>query len=222
MGETQRREILDRFVVLEGLDGAGTTTQVALLRDALRQRGLSCCATCEPTAGPIGRLIRNVLRGEIEVSACTLALLFAADRSEHLYRPDGVLATLAAGGYVASDRYLFSSLVYQSTDCSADYVAALNSRFPLPRHLIFIDTPPEECQRRVDARGSRELFDRLTLQRRLRERYRAVIAQYAGIGVDARTVDGSGTPEAVFARLWSVLHPVRRSSREGPPGQAGS
>ena len=220
MGETHTGEILDRFVVLEGLDGAGTTTQVALLRDALQRRGLSCCATCEPTAGPIGRLIRSVLRGEIRVSACTLALLFAADRSEHLYRPAGVLATLAAGGYVASDRYLFSSLVYQSTDCSPDYVAALNSRFPLPRHLIFIDTPPEECQRRVAARGGRELFDRLTLQRRLRERYRAVVAQYAEIGVEARTVDGSGTPQAVFARIRGQLFPVFPVSRSGRDGRS--
>lgn len=218
MGNVQRREILDRFVVFEGLDGAGTTTQLALLRNALQQRGPVCYATCEPTAGPIGRLIRNVLRGEIEVSGCTLALLFAADRSEHLCRPGGILSALGDGGYVASDRYLFSSLVYQSTDCSPDYVAALNSRFPLPRHLIFIDTPPEECRRRVAARGSRELFDRPILQRRLRERYLTVIAQYAETGVEVRTVDGNGTQEAVFARIWRHLWPGILSDRDGLPG----
>ena len=198
-------EILDRFVVFEGLDGAGTSTQLEMLGDAFRQRRTACYATCEPTDGPIGRLIRRVLRGELAVSDCTLALLFAADRSEHLHRPDGVLAALRAGGYVASDRYLFSSLVYQSTDCSADYVAAINARFPLPRCLIFIDTPPEECQRRVAARGARELFDRLPLQRRLRERYRAVTTQYAALGVQVRSVDGSGPRDAVFARIWSHL-----------------
>ncbi len=141
-------DILDRFVVFEGLDGAGTSTQLEMLRDALQQRGTPCFATCEPTDGAIGKLIRAVLRGELEVSGCTLALLFAADRSEHLYGSDGVLAALRTGGSVACDRYLFSSLVYQSTDCSGEYVAAVNARFPLPRWLIFIDTPPEECQRR--------------------------------------------------------------------------
>ena len=198
-------EILDRFVVFEGLDGAGTSTQLDMLREALRQRGTPCLATCEPTDGPIGRLIRAVLRGQLEVSGCTLALLFAADRSEHLYRSDGVLAALHAGRYVASDRYLFSSLVYQSTDCSGEYVAAVNARFPLPRRLIFIDTPPEECQRRVAARGTRELFDRLPLQRRLRERYLEVIAGYAALGVAVATVDGTGPREAVFDRIWSHL-----------------
>jgi dTMP kinase len=197
-----KAEILDRFVVFEGLDGAGTSTQLAMLRDAFQHRGTPCFATCEPTDGAIGRLIRTVLRGELEVSGCTLALLFAADRGEHLHAPNGVLATLRAGGYVASDRYLFSSLVYQSTDCSADYVAAINARFPLPRQLIFIDTPPEECQRRVDARGARELFDRLPLQRRLRERYLEVIARYANLGVEVLTIDGSGARDAVFARIW--------------------
>ena len=195
-------EILDRFVVLEGLDGAGTSTQLAMLCGELRQRGTACHATCEPTDGPIGRLIRAVLRGELTMSGRTLALLFAADRSEHLHRPDGVLATLRTGGLVASDRYLFSSLVYQSSDCSAGYVAAINAGFPLPRRLVFIDTPPEECQRRVAARGPRELFDRLPLQRRLRERYLEVIAQYAALGVEVLTVDGSGPPDAVFARIW--------------------
>ena len=198
-------DILDRFVVFEGLDGAGTSTQLELLHDALRERGTTCFATCEPTDGPIGRLIRAVLRGELSVSGCTLALLFAADRSEHLHAPDGVLAALRAGGYVASDRYLFSSLVYQSTDCPADYVSAINVRFPLPRRLIFIDTPPEECQRRVAARGSRELFDRLPLQRRLRKRYLEVNAHYAALGVEVVTVDGSGPRGVVFERIWKHM-----------------
>lgn len=198
-------EILDRFVVFEGLDGAGTSTQLALLRDAFRERGTNCLATCEPTDGAIGRMIRAVLRGELSVSGCTLALLFAADRSEHLHGQDGVLAALRAGDYVASDRYLFSSVVYQSTDCSADYVSAINARFPLPRRLIFIDTPPEECQRRVATRGARELFDRLPLQRRLRERYREVNAHYAALGVEVVTVDGSGPRGMVFERIWKHM-----------------
>lgn len=199
------RDILDRFVVFEGLDGAGTSTQLGMLQEAFRERGTTCFATCEPTDGPIGRLIRAVLRGELSVSGCTLALLFAADRSEHLHAPGGVLAALRDGGYVASDRYLFSSVVYQSMDCPTGYVSAINARFPLPRRLIFIDTPPEECQRRVAARGARELFDRLPLQRRLRERYLEVNAHYAALGVEVLTVDGSGPREAVFERIWEHM-----------------
>lgn len=205
METTWQGAILDRFVVLEGLDGAGTTTQSGLLAEALQRRGDRCHATREPTGGPIGKLLRSALRGELKMTPCTLALLFAADRSEHLYAPDGIVATLRAGGYVVCDRYLFSSLVYQSLDCTAAYVAALNARFPLPRHLIFVDTPPEQCQQRVAARQRRELFEELPLQQRLRQRYLAVLRQFADHGVTVRRVDGTGSRDAVFARIWHHL-----------------
>lgn len=198
-------EILDRFVVLEGLDGAGTTTQLRRLQAAFRRHGEPCHATREPTGGPIGKLIRSVLAGERELAPCSLALLFAADRSEHLYAPGGIVAALQAGSYVACDRYLFSSLVYQSLGCAADYVAALNARFPLPRRLIFIDTPPEQCQQRIAARRGRELFEAQPLQQRLRRRYLAVLRQFAGYGVTVRSVDGSGSPAEVGARIWRHL-----------------
>lgn len=198
-------KILDRFVVLEGLDGAGTTTQLRRLQAALERRGERCHATREPTGGPVGKLIRTVLAGSAELTPCSLALLFAADRSEHLYAPGGIVAALDAGRYVASDRYLFSSLVYQSLECPADYVTALNVRFPLPRRLIFIDTPPQQCQQRIAARRGRELFEAEALQQRLRRRYLAVLRQFAGYGVTVRSVDGSGSPEAVFARIWCHL-----------------
>lgn len=198
-------EILDRFVVLEGLDGAGTTTQLQRLQAAFRRRGEPCHATREPTGGPIGKLIRSVLAGERELAPCSLALLFAADRSEHLYAPGGIVAALQAGSYVACDRYLFSSLVYQSLGCSADYVAVLNARFPLPRRLIFIDTPPDQCQQRIAARRGRELFEEQPLQTRLRRRYLAVLRRFAGYGVTVRSVDGSGSPTEVGARIWRHL-----------------
>ena len=206
MAETRwEGDILDRFVVLEGLDGAGTTTQLRLLQAALQRRGERCLATGEPTGGPLGKLIRTVLAGQETMTPCSLALLFAADRSEHLYAPGGIVAALRAGSYVASDRYLFSSLVYQSLECSPEYVAALNARFPLPRHLIFIDTPPHQCQQRVAARQRRELFEHLPLQQRLRRRYLDVLRQFANYGVTVRNVDGSGSREAVFARVWQHL-----------------
>lgn len=202
-------EILDRFVVLEGLDGSGTTTQLRLLKDAFERRGERCYATHEPTEKPIGKLIRSVLAGDREMAPCSLALLFAADRSEHLYAPGGIVAALQAGSYVASDRYLFSSLVYQSLGCPADYVAALNARFPLPRHLLFIDTPPEQCQQRIAARRGRELFEEQPLQHGLRQRYLAVLRQFAGYGVTVLSVDGSGSPEEVGARVRRQLPHLR-------------
>lgn len=106
------------FVVLEGLDGAGTTTQTKLLVERLTARGIPAIATHEPTSGPIGTLIRRALRhdwprpegelGSVEPpSWATLALLFAADRLEHLQRV--VDPALAQGKVVVSDRYDLST-----------------------------------------------------------------------------------------------------------------
>ncbi len=115
---------MGRFIVLEGLDGAGTTTQAALLAEWLGARG-EVVQTREPTAGPIGRLIRSSLRAEPDSPAETsLPWLFAADRAEHLTRV--IEPALARGAWVISDRYYHSSLAYQSLVQPLERLLALN------------------------------------------------------------------------------------------------
>src|SRR5258705_309057 len=99
------------FIVLEGLDGAGTTTQTERLAAALRARGQTVLATAEPTDGPVGRLLRRFLSGELEIEETAQALLFAADRLHHLQNQ--IEPTLAGGAIVISDRYYLSNLAYQ-------------------------------------------------------------------------------------------------------------
>src|SRR5262249_6124956 len=102
-----------RFIVLEGIDGAGTTTQRERLAAWLRSLGRSVHPTAEPPSGPSRSLIRTVLNpasGPFDKHA--MALLFAADRRDHLHRE--VEPQLAAGAIVLSDRYLLSSLAYQT------------------------------------------------------------------------------------------------------------
>ena len=107
-----------KFVVLEGMDGAGTTTQAARLAEALRARGVHVRLTREPSDGPIGMMVRQVLTGRIVSPAgrapgwATMALLFAADRMDHV--ESEIEPFLLAGGTVISDRYDASSLAYQS------------------------------------------------------------------------------------------------------------
>jgi dTMP kinase len=198
--------VAERFIVLEGLDGAGTSTQLERLHAALLARGKACMATCEPTESPVGRLIRSVVGGTHPMAPQSLALLFAADRSEHLSgQPDGVLAALARGTIVASDRYLFSSLAYQALDSPFDYVVQLNRRFLLPRHLFFLDTPLEVCQQRVAQRERRELFELEEVQHRLRASYQRVLDYFADGPVAVHSIDGSGSREAVFERIWMIL-----------------
>ena len=140
------------------------------------------------------------------MAAESLALLFAADRSEHLRgEPEGILATLERGAIVTSDRYLFSSLAYQSLDTPFEFVVALNRHFVLPRHLFFLDTPPEVCQRRVARRERRELFELAEAQQRLRDSYQRVLDYFADGPLQVHVVDGDGSREQVFDRIWNTL-----------------
>src|SRR5262245_48963099 len=119
-----------RFIVIEGVDGSGSTTHTKLLSKALKKRGFRVHITCEPTTGPIGALIRQVLQKRItspgeagpqSLGWSTMALLFAADRLDHL--DSEVIPSLRTGEWVISDRYDLSSLAYQSlTAPSAEQV----------------------------------------------------------------------------------------------------
>ncbi len=191
--------------MLEGLDGAGTTTQMRLLDERLRAGGTPFWATWEPTDGPVGSLIRSILAHEVAAMPRTIAMLYAADRNEHVNRPGGILARAARGELVISDRYLFSSLAYQSVELGIDFVDSLNSAFPLPQCLFFIDTPLEVCQSRLSRRDSRELFDGLEFQARVREAYMETIERYRSSGMRIEVLEGEKPPREIHEQLWKVL-----------------
>src|SRR5206468_8453057 len=145
------------FIVLEGPDGAGISTQTALLRDALVARGIKAFATKEPTSGPIGSVIRQALAHRLvyppsqPIEHEVMALLFAADRLDHV-RAD-ILPRLDMGVHVICDRYRLSSYAYQGLTAGLEWVRALNSRALPPDLTLFIDAPPDVSQRRIAARG---------------------------------------------------------------------
>ncbi len=114
-------EILKKFIVLEGLDGSGTTTQLNMLGKKFSQSNINCFMTMEPTDGCIGKIIRKALKKEIVLDKKTLALLFSADRNEHLCGRDSIREYLARGIWTISDRYFFSSIAYQSLDCEREW-----------------------------------------------------------------------------------------------------
>ena len=137
---------MTRLIVLEGLDGAGTTTQARRLVDHLRSRGQLTHLTREPSDGPIGRLIREMLTGAHAIageklSQSTFGLLFAADRLDHLQRE--VEPALAAGAIVVSDRWYHSSLAYQGTGAERDWIAQLNARARRPDVTVFLKVRPD-------------------------------------------------------------------------------
>ncbi|MCB9507591.1 MAG: dTMP kinase [Myxococcales bacterium] len=153
------------FVVLEGLDGAGTTTQLGLLVQRLRSAGHTALATREPSDGPIGVAIRQALRRRLvgaagaPLSAETLALLFAADRVDHVV--EEVEPALRAGRFVVCDRYVHSSIAYQGASLDPAWVAEINRSARVADVVYFVDTPVEVCVTRMAARGgAAELFER--------------------------------------------------------------
>lgn len=194
-----------KFIVLEGLDGAGTTTQARLL-----EKRLSACgpvwATWEPSERPAGRLIRRILAGEETFDPRALALLFAADRLDHLYSPDGILERLRRGIHVICDRYYLSSLAYQTLDAPFSWVYAINSRALRPDLTVFLEVPVAECLARIGVRqGERkELFERQEALERVRARYYRAIA-YLRRQERIAIVDGRPRAEEVAKVVWEAV-----------------
>jgi dTMP kinase len=197
--------ILKRFIVLEGGDGAGTTTQLRLLGDALARSATPHWITAEPTDGPEGRLIRRILSGELPRDPRTLAHLFAADRNEHLRGPGGIQERLGKGEAVICDRYVFSSLAYQGVACGREVPAALNAFFPLPELLLFFDLDPEASMGRLRSRERLEIFEELPFQERVRAAYRDEIARYASSGMRLVTIDASGSVEEISRAILRAV-----------------
>lgn len=204
--EPTEPQVLDNFIVLEGLDGAGTTTQLKLIDRKLDTLAIPHTCTSEPTDGFIGLVLRSILEKRIKAQNKTVALLYAADRNEHLWEPErGMAARLKKGDLVICDRYLFSSLAYQSLFCGFEYVLSLNREFPLPRHLVFIDTPAELSQQRLKERRERELFDDTEIQPQLLAGYRRTFSLYSQTEMRIHRLDGSRPPEEVFKEFWRIV-----------------
>lgn len=202
--------ILPNFVVFEGCDGSGTSTQLALLKTRLSANGdlpngQHFFSTFEPTDGAIGRFIRTVLAGNVPLHAGTLARLFAADRNEHLYGKNGIVERTRAGELVVCDRYILSSLAYQGLECGEELPRRLNEDFPVPQTLIFFDIDSEVAQKRMDERPAKDIFEQLDFQIKVRSRYKAILDACKAQGTAVFTIDASKTIETIAQEVWEIL-----------------
>ena len=208
------REIVQGFVVFEGLDGSGTSTQLARLSKRLDTLALAHEETWEPTDGPIGRLIRQALSGQLGVHPGTVARLFAADRGEHLFGAKGILERTKDGVLVVSDRYLFSSLAYQGLTCGPSLPAELNSAFPLPELLIFFDIEPRQAAARLASRKALDIYENIEFQTRVNDAYRTILETFGASGMRIAHIDASMAEDEVEKALWAEVEPVAlRSDR---------
>ncbi len=200
--------ILRNFVVFEGLDGTGTTTQLKELEKRFRKVDRPVHFTAEPTDHETGKLVRNVLSGNVSVEPETLARLFAADRGEHIYSENGILSNLEAGKAVFTDRYLFSSLAYQSLSCDPRLVKTLNDPFPLPELLFFFEIDPAQAMKRVHTRGIRkEIFENTQFQEKVHDKYHEILEQYR-ISEPCMTIvriQATEPIETITEKIWSLV-----------------
>jgi len=203
-----------KFIVLEGLDGSGKSTQARLLADRLNERGVPAVLTAEPTDGETGRLIRAALRGEYDFSAAALSALFLRDRIEHNIRPGtGVRAQLEAGITVVSDRYYYSSMAYQGMESPElfDRVVSANlscRQIAAPGLCVFLDVPPEKCIERLierQAGGKRDIFENTDSLIRIRECFGRVFDLMLEAGQNILILDASESPGQISDRILKAV-----------------
>jgi dTMP kinase len=206
-----------RLVVLEGIDGAGTTTQAARLADRLRAAGVAVRATREPSDGPVGTLVRQILTGRIIVPGgrapgwATMALLFAADRMDHV--ESEIEPFVASGGVVVSDRYDASSLGYQSVSSGAEvreavgWIRSLNRYVRRPDLTIVLDLSSDvAAERRLHRGEAAQLYEQNEVQRALSVFYRDLAEHMPEDRVVV--IDAAGTVDEVHARVWAAYERV--------------
>ena len=206
------------FIVFEGIDSSGKTTQAELLEKHFLSRGEKAVISPEPSNGIIGNMIRQALKKRI-IFNCDkpdgiasqrnlfdeqMAYLFAADRHDHLYNDiDGVFKLIQDNYHVISTRYYFSSLAYncETTEKFA-FIKKLNDRFPNPDLTIYIDIPVEVSLKRLQSRSSKEIYETKGKLTKVREQYQQIFTDYDGYAV---TIDGTQAVERVHQQIINLI-----------------
>lgn len=168
-----------RFIVFEGIDGAGKTTQIELLTKRLQADGRRVYRTAEPTESVSGGLLRDALSGVSKRTACEMAALFVLDRIFHNTNPvNGIEKMLADGVDVICDRYYYSSLAYQGSETDECWVREMNLNCPEIRHpdiCIFLDLTPEQSMERIGkGRVTTEIYENAERLERVRRKFYSV------------------------------------------------
>ncbi len=197
-----------KFIVFEGIDGSGKSTQLKMLSKYLQGKGIPCVTTCEPTDSPFGGLLRACLTGRLETDERAIAALFAADRMDHLFNPiNGIEKRLNEGVTVLCDRYYFSSLAYNGEMTDSVWVEELNRpamEQMRPDLVIYIELTAEAGMERVGKRSERERYETLEKQKKIRERYLRVFEKRAAqesIAVIKSERDKERTQEKIRAAV---------------------
>lgn len=211
------------FIVIEGVDGIGKTTLARRVAATLRQRELPVLLTQEPSKGPVGALIRQILSGRLvvpgihgshEPSWATMGALFAADRLDHLDAT--IIPNLSEGVNVVCDRYDYSSVAFQALSAGGDddgaaavgWLKELNRYARRPDLTLVLDAPADVARRRRDERVEQvALYEEDAFQERLTEFYKSIDSHFPEDRIVH--VDAQGDEVAVAQRLVQVVDDFR-------------
>ena len=197
------------FIVFEGIDGAGKTTQVKLLAERLQAEGKRVEITAEPTGGPEGKLLREALGGRIRKSECEMAVMFVADRIAHnIDEVSGINALVDAGAYVICDRYYYSTLAYQGQSTDYEWVKSMNLGCPeirRPDLCVYLDLTPEQSLARISkGRESVEIYENIETLTRVRNTFLSIIDDLRAEGDSISVVDASRSPEEIAEEIYRI------------------
>ncbi|OIP06574.1 dTMP kinase [Candidatus Berkelbacteria bacterium CG06_land_8_20_14_3_00_43_10] len=188
------------FIVFEGLDGSGSSTQAELLGKSLTNNGYKVLVTKEPTNNLIGGLIRGQLTHEWSSNMETLQLLFAADRAHHLEKT--VIPALTNKWVVISDRYFFSTLAFGALDIDMAWLQSLNERFLLPDCTLYLQVPSKDVIARMRAtRDKFELFEEEKKLAKVKNNYMQLAKDFANI----HTINGTNTIPQISGEIDLII-----------------
>lgn len=199
-----------KFIVFEGIDGSGSSTQAQLLHQYFAGHNIPSILSPEPSSGIIGNLIREALRGRLRFTTDAyrfnqqMAYLFASDRQDHLYNDvDGVFKLLEQGFHVITTRYYFSSLAYNAnTQEEYQLIARLNQNFPNPDMVFYCDLPVEVALERIGRRSHYEIYETQTKLVQVRTNYQQVFASYTGKWLQ---LDATKDPQVIHAQIIEAI-----------------
>ena len=201
------------FIVFEGIDGCGKSTQLKMLCDKLASLKRKPLPTAEPTDTATGKMLRAALSGNDPRTAAEMAALFVLDRIHHNKGKGGIDEQLENGFDVISDRYYYSSLAYQGVGDAFDWVADMNLRCPDIRHpdgCIVLDMDPTVSMARIHAgrdAEALEIYETVEKQQKIRERFARTLAHVEATDT-VITVNADGTPDEVADRVREAYNAI--------------
>ncbi|MEX0965757.1 MAG: dTMP kinase [Bacteroidia bacterium] len=196
------------FIVIEGVDGSGKSTQIELLKSNFRKVNRQVLETHEPTDGPVGILLKNIMTGRIVADPSTTAALFLADRLDHITNSlNGMKKRLDEGFNIICSRYYFSSYAFQSEYVPIDWIVLCNSlckTYLKPDLIFYLNVDPNVCISRINkGRADKEIYENL---KKITDTHKAYLKVFKDWGEDENihVVDGEQSTQTIAEEIWKI------------------